>query len=113
MVVTASSGEQGLDIFKENPIDLVICDLGMPQMNGWEVGKSIKSTCEERSLSKTPFILLTGWGGLRTETEKISGSGVDVVVEKPVNLGNILQIIREIGEREPPQVLNEESTQVG
>ncbi len=101
VVVTASSGEQGLDIFKENPVDLVICDLGMPGTNGWEVGKRIRSICSERKVSKTPFILLTGWGGQKAEAEKIAESGVDAVVEKPINMVNIREIIREIGERLP------------
>lgn len=101
IVLSASSGEQGLEIFKENPIDLIICDLGMPGMNGWEVGKRVTSICEERGISKTPFILLTGWGGQKAEAEKITESGVDAVVEKPVNLTNMLEIIRQIMEGKP------------
>jgi PAS domain S-box-containing protein len=101
VVVTASSGQQGLDIFKENPIDLVICDLGMPGINGWEVGKIIRSLCEERGIPKPPFILLTGWGGQKTEAEKISESGVDAVVEKPINIGSLREVVRQLGEREP------------
>lgn len=100
VVFTASSGEEGLAIFNENSIDLIICDLGMPRMNGWEVGRKIRSICDERHTPKTPFILLTGWGGQKTEVEKIGESGVDAVVEKPVNIANILTVIREIGERE-------------
>ncbi len=103
VVVTASSGQQGLDILKENPIDLVICDLGMPGINGWEVGKRIRSICEQRHISKTPFILLTGWGGQRTEAQKIAESGVDAVIEKPINIRHMREIIRDIGKREPPQ----------
>jgi PAS domain S-box-containing protein len=101
VVVTATSGQQGLDIFKENPIDVVICDLGMPGINGWEVGKRIRSLCEERGIPKTPFILLTGWGGQKTEAENIAESGVDAVAEKPVNIRNTLELIRQIVEREP------------
>jgi two-component system, cell cycle sensor histidine kinase and response regulator CckA len=99
VVLTASSGSQGLEIFEENAIDLVICDLGMPGINGWEVAKRVRSTCEERHISKTPFILLTGWGGQKTEVRKIAESGVDAVVEKPINLENILEIVRDLGER--------------
>jgi len=99
VVLTASSGSQGLEIFKENPVDLVICDLGMPGINGWEVAKRVRSTCEERHISKTPFILLTGWGGQKTEVRKIAESGVDAVVEKPINLENILKIVRDLGEK--------------
>jgi two-component system cell cycle sensor histidine kinase/response regulator CckA len=101
VVVTATSGQQGLDIFKENPIDLVICDLGMPGINGWEVGRRIRSLCEERGIPKTPFILLTGWGGQKTEAEKIAESGVDAVAEKPVNIGIMLDVVRQLGEKKP------------
>gem|GEM_PF-629324 len=104
VVVIALSGLEGLEIFKENPIDIVICDLGMPGINGWEVGKRIRSICEERGIPKIPFVLLTGWGGQKTETEKIAESGVDAVVEKPINMGNMRKMIREMCEEKPPQV---------
>ena len=40
-VFRALSGEEGLAIFNKEPVDLVISDLGMPGMNGWDVGKPI------------------------------------------------------------------------
>jgi two-component system cell cycle sensor histidine kinase/response regulator CckA len=104
VVFTASTGVQGLEIFNEKQPDLVICDLGMPGMNGWEVGRRIRSICEERQLPKNPFILLTGWGGQKTEVEKIAESGVDAVVEKPINIENISEIIREFSPRDHSQV---------
>ena len=70
-VFSATSGEEALQIFRNNKIDMVICDLGMPGMNGWEVGKAIRANCRERGLPKTPFILLTGWGAQDLEQEKI------------------------------------------
>ena len=76
----------------------------MPGINGWEVGRRIRSICEERHIPKTPFILLTGWGGQKTEVEKIAESGVDAVVEKPINIENISEIIRELSPRDPSQV---------
>ena len=36
------SGEEGLAVFHKESVDLVICDLGMPGMNGWDVGKAIR-----------------------------------------------------------------------
>ncbi|MBM4329150.1 MAG: PAS domain S-box protein [Deltaproteobacteria bacterium] len=103
VVFTALSGEKGLDIFKENPVDLVICDLGMPGMTGWEVGKGIGAICRERGAPKTPFILLTGWGGQKTEKEKMAESGVDVVMEKPLNIKKLLEVIRQVAEKSQPR----------
>ena len=95
-MLTAVSGEQALEIFKENPFDVVICDLTMPEMNGWDVGRRIRAVCNERGVPRTPFILLTGWAGQKTETEKIEESGVDAVVEKPLTMRNMLEVIAKV-----------------
>ncbi|MFH0822143.1 MAG: PAS domain S-box protein, partial [Pseudomonadota bacterium] len=101
VVLTASSGEQGMDIFERTPIDLVISDLGMPGINGWEIGACIKAVCEQRGIPKPPFILLTGWGGQKDEAERIDQSGVDAVVEKPIDIVSILEIVGRLGEFGP------------
>ncbi len=97
-ITSAASGEEGLRLFKEKPFDLVICDLGMPGMNGWEVGKRIRMLCSERGLHKPPFILLTGWGGQLEETEKIEESGVDRLIEKPVDPPGLIDTIKELAD---------------
>ncbi len=100
-VVTSLSGEQGLRIFGEQPVDLVICDLGMPDMNGWEVGARIKTLCAERRIPKLPFILLTGWGGQLEERTKMAESGVDAVVEKPLDPTRLQSVILELAAKSP------------
>ena len=95
-VLTAMSGSEGLDILTKNRIDLVICDLGMPEMNGWEVGKRIKATCEELGIPGIPFIILTGWADLVVEEETLAACGVDAVLEKPVDVPALLQTISEV-----------------
>lgn len=95
-VITSKSGREGLEIFKKTPVDIVLCDLSMPEMNGWQVGKEIKTICREQKKPKTPFIILTGWGGVDTEATKISDSGVDAIVEKPIDLPKLLELIRNI-----------------
>ncbi len=96
VVYTAASGEAGIKVFKSEPVDLVICDLGMPCMTGWEVSKQIKEICKNRGSLKTPFILLTGWGDQIRETEKMSESGVNRILAKPVDLPQLLETIRSL-----------------
>ncbi|MFC1836496.1 response regulator, partial [Thermodesulfobacteriota bacterium] len=95
-VQTASSGERGIELFKNQEVDVVICDLGMPEMNGWDVGRAIKKYCEETGSPKTPFILLTGWGGQLTLDGNMIESGIDKVLEKPVNLADLLSEIESV-----------------
>ncbi|MCX5874252.1 MAG: AAA family ATPase [Deltaproteobacteria bacterium] len=95
-VLTAESGKQALDLFRENEVDLVICDLGMPEMSGWEVGRMVKTICQEKQISKTPFLLLTGWGGQSLGDDNIAESGVDGILEKPVDVPKLFEMIRKV-----------------
>ena len=53
-VVEAENGEQAIDIFcSDNTIDLIILDVMMPKMDGWQVCREI------RKLSKVPIVMLT------------------------------------------------------
>ena len=93
------TGEEGIAVFHKETVDLVISDLGMPGMNGWDVGKSIRSICQEKGVSKPPFILLTGYGGQELEKDKITESGVDAVVAKPIDRDTVISTVQEIGAR--------------
>ncbi len=99
-VITALSGEHGLALLEDNPVDVVICDLGMPEMNGWQVGEAIKRRCSEEGVNKPVFIMLTGWGGQSGEKQKIAASGVDAVLEKPVDIAKLSAVIQDVMERE-------------
>lgn len=95
-VMTATSGPEALHLFEEAKIDLVICDLGMPEMNGWQVGKALKQICEEKGIPKPPFVMLTGWGDQFGGHEKMADSGVDRILQKPLGLERLLEVIREL-----------------
>jgi CheY-like chemotaxis protein len=92
----AESGMQALDLFRNSEFDLVICDLGMPEMSGWEVGGSVKKICWEKRIPKTPFLMLTGWGGQSLGTERIEQSGIDGILEKPVDIPRLFEMIRKV-----------------
>ncbi|MGO9569900.1 MAG: PAS domain S-box protein [Desulfomonilaceae bacterium] len=93
---TASSGIEGLQVFQETPVDLVICDLEMPELDGWAVSKRIKEICREKRIPKTPFVLLTGEAERedidQEDTEKMADCGVDAILGKPVDIPEILAV---------------------
>ena len=97
-VFAAHSGEEALEIYDESHVDLVICDLGMPGLTGWDVGRAVRKRCEEKGIPKTPFMLLTGWGGQIGERNRIAESGVDLILEKPLDINRLVEIIKEIRE---------------
>ena len=77
---------------------MVICDLSMPSMNGWQVAKAIRAICQERGIPKAPFVLLTGCGGQELERGKILESSVDAIVEKPIDNRKLLATLRKVAE---------------
>ncbi len=102
-VYTATSGEEGMEIFRSNHIDAVVCDLGMEGMDGWEVSEAVSRECNKKGFPKTPFVLLTGWGGEIQDDEKPERFGVDRVIEKPADLFRLLEVIDEIVARSDQQ----------
>lgn len=88
-VFKASSGEEGLKLFHKGGIDLVFTDLGMPGMSGWEVARSVKSKD-----SSIPVVLITGWG-VQVDDEEVKKSGVDLIINKPFKLDQVLNIVAE------------------
>jgi PAS domain S-box-containing protein len=93
--LTASSGRQGIDVFRSEQVDAIICDLAMEDVNGWEVSETIRAGCFERKIPKPPFILLTGWAGQIHADDRVRRFGVDRVVEKPAEIPALLDIIME------------------
>jgi CheY-like chemotaxis protein len=95
VVYTAFDGKKGIEIFKREKIDLILCDLGMEGMNGAAVSQYITDYCREHNLAKIPFVLITGWA-LESELEDdLFEAGVDSILVKPVEFAKLLAIIEE------------------
>lgn len=92
-VVDASSGEEGIEKFHKEKFDLVLTDLGMPGLAGWEVIARIKAINE-----KVPIILLTGWAN-QTDLKLAKESGVDLILAKPVTTKDLIAMISKAVEK--------------
>jgi signal transduction histidine kinase len=88
-VAQAADGREALATFAPDTFDLVISDLGMPDMNGWELLGQIKQ-CDPR----VPTVLITGWGRQFGEDEARE-RGVNFVIEKPFDQDDLRDILAE------------------
>jgi CheY-like chemotaxis protein len=93
-VTTATNGEEALVLFDPGAHDVVITDLGMPRLNGWEVAERVKA----RSPSTAVFIL-TGWG--ENVSAHDSSQFVDRVIAKPVSAESLLEQLAELTRSDP------------
>ncbi|MHB8573257.1 MAG: PAS domain S-box protein [Candidatus Dormibacteria bacterium] len=87
-VVTAASGVEGLRAMTQGEFDLVMTDLGMPDITGWEVARQVKETHPE-----TVVALVTGWGG-ELDGQEVKNGLVDLVVSKPFEIRDLVQCVR-------------------
>jgi CheY-like chemotaxis protein len=75
----AASGAEGLQRLESDPaIDVVLSDLGMPGMTGWDVARAVKMRHPNM-----PVVLVTGWGDDPTGTAD-NKAAADVVMAKPI-----------------------------
>jgi two-component system cell cycle sensor histidine kinase/response regulator CckA len=88
-VTLAESGEKGVQLFQEGKFDIVLTDLGMPGVSGWEVCRMIKEVSP-----RTPVGMITGWGDERNRS-KMEEYGLDFFVSKPFDLAQILNVVAE------------------
>ena len=94
-VITASDGQEGLENLKQHHPDLIVTDIIMPQMNGYEFVRRMRQIVKYRLL---PVILLTE----RTQTqERILGyqSGCDLFLPKPFEIEELAAAISSLLER--------------
>ena len=93
-VETASDGRAALRVFHENPCDIVVLDLSMPELDGFETLERL------RDLSDVPVILLTARSG---EIDKVRGfrAGADDYVVKPFARQELLVRIEALLRRAP------------
>jgi two-component system, OmpR family, KDP operon response regulator KdpE len=107
-VRVANDGESALNIMKEWPPDLVVTDLAMPQMNGLELCRRV------RSKSEVPIIVLSVRGEERTKVQALD-AGADDYVTKPFGMSELMARVRATLRRVRPAKTEDEteSIQVG
>lgn len=86
-VVGAESGEEGIEKFRKEKFDLVLTDLGMPGLGGWEVVARIKQINPD-----IPVVLLTGWAN-QTDVKRAKERGVDLVLGKPISSKDLVTMV--------------------
>lgn len=87
-VITASDGKEAWDKLQKNIVDLVITDLRMPEMDGYELLKRIAS-----SYPTLPVIVLTGHGTIETAVETMRDGAVDFFT-KPVDIDKLSLVVK-------------------
>lgn len=92
VIYEASSGEDAVEVFKNNTIDLVIMDLGLPKMNGIETTHAIHSINPDAKI-----IILTSHNDEKEVLNSLK-AGANAYCSKEINLQRLVQVVQSVSE---------------
>jgi CheY-like chemotaxis protein len=92
-VVASENGKQGVERFREGGFDLILMDVQMPEMDGWEATRAIREI-EAGSGRHIPILAMTAHA-MKGDREKCLEAGMDGYVSKPVVVADLRQAIQD------------------
>jgi two-component system cell cycle response regulator DivK len=83
-LLQAEDGLRGVALAENEEVDLILLDINLPDIDGYEVARRIRSSARAK-LAYTPIIAITA-NALKGDAEKALASGCDVYMSKPINI---------------------------
>lgn len=94
--VAVEGGAEAIARFRAERFDVVLTDLAMPRVSGWQVARAVKEIAPA-----VPVMLITGFG-VELSPEERRVHGVDRVLVKPLQIQEILDALAEVARQAPP-----------
>jgi two-component system CheB/CheR fusion protein len=91
-VATAYDGQAALDLARQRRPAILLLDIGMPLLNGYEVARQVRA---EAWASRTTIIAITGWGENQHHDQALQ-AGFNAQLVKPVDIGRLLGMLRDV-----------------
>jgi len=105
-VVIAVDGQSGLDMAQSESPDLILMDMSLPVMDGWEATRALKAAPKTRDI---PVIALTAHA-MSTDRDKAIEAGCDDYDTKPIELPRLLAKMESLISRSGPDASGGDST---
>ncbi len=98
-VVVVGNGKQAVQAFQREPFDLVLMDVQMPEMDGFEATEAIRAA--EKDESHVPVIALTAHA-MKGDRERCLKSGMDAYLAKPIRAAELYDLIVSLAAKNRP-----------
>jgi len=84
-LLQAMDGLTGVSMAESLDVDLILLDINLPDIDGYEVARRIRSSANKVALAYLPIIAVTA-NALKGDAEKAVAAGCDVYMSKPINI---------------------------
>ncbi|HET7143164.1 MAG TPA: response regulator [Anaerolineales bacterium] len=85
ILLEAPNGLTGVNMAETEEVDLILLDINLPDIDGYEVARRIRGSMKKIALAYMPIIAVTA-NALKGEAEKAISAGCDVYMSKPINI---------------------------
>ncbi|MEM8791542.1 MAG: response regulator [Pseudomonadota bacterium] len=93
-ITTEMNGARALDICLENPPDVMLLDVMLPEVDGFEMLRTLRA---DPRTSRLPVVMLTA-KGLREDRERASELGADVFITKPFSNMEVVETVKRLAQ---------------
>ena len=93
-VLAAEEGMTGLKIASQEQPDIILLDLAMPEMDGWEVARALKTNIQTQNI---PIIVVTAHA-LPKDRERAFQAGCDAFIVKPFSVAKLIEEIEKLSD---------------
>ena len=87
-VVTAENGQKGVEIYQDAVPDICVVDIGLPDLNGYDVAKFIRKQYQQPQL----LVALTGYGQTK-DRQQVKAAGFDLHLVKPIDPDDLMNTL--------------------
>ena len=93
-LIEARTGNQGLSLAESKEVDLILLDINLPDIDGYEVARRVRASTNEH-LAHIPIIALTA-NAMKGDAQKALGAGCTIYMAKPINIQDLMDKVEKL-----------------
>ena len=94
-LIEAKTGLQGIMIAENQDVDVVLLDINLPDIDGYEVAQRLRTSQKKTSLAHIPIVAVTG-NAMKGDHQKVLAAGIDFYMSKPINIQGLLDMVNNL-----------------
>ena len=96
-LIEAKTGFQGIQIAESQAIDVILLDINLPDIDGYEVTRRLRAS-NKTTLASIPIIAVTA-NAMKGDSKKALDAGCDLYMSKPINIQDLLDKVKNFASR--------------